>query len=152
MAVFARLVHDLSELRKEGINIEDNTSVKGTVCAIAGDNLGSHCIGGFSENFSTTEHFCRYCRVDRKTFKERVHSKGTPRTAQGYKEGLQALAENPKGPAFGEESDYIYIFNSSEYFHVCQPGLPPCIGHDLFEGVVSAGIALKLINHSHMCN
>ena len=140
IAVFSRLVHDLSELEKEGIDIEGNTSVKGTVCAIAGDNLGSHCIGGFSENFSTTEHFCRYCRVDRKTFKESPHSKGPPRTVQSYTEGLQALAENPKGPAFGVKSDSI--FNSLQYFHVCQPGLPPCLGHDLFEGVVSADVAL----------
>ena len=29
------------------------------------------------------------------------------------------------------------IFNQLQFFHVCNPGLPPCLGHDLFEGVVA---------------
>ncbi len=38
------------------------------------------------------------------------------------------------------------LFNTLTYFHVCQPGLPPCLGHDLFEGIVSYDLALY-INH-----
>ncbi len=30
------------------------------------------------------------------------------------------------------------------YFHVCQPGLPPCLGHDIFEGVASYDLALNI--------
>ncbi len=30
------------------------------------------------------------------------------------------------------------------YFHVCQPGLPPCLGHDIFEGVASYDLALYI--------
>ena len=36
------------------------------------------------------------------------------------------------------------VFNSLLYFHVCQPGLPPCIGHDLFEGIVAYDLAIYL--------
>lgn len=36
------------------------------------------------------------------------------------------------------------VFNSLTFFHVCQPGLPPCIGHDLFEGVVASDLAIYL--------
>lgn len=36
------------------------------------------------------------------------------------------------------------LFNELSYFHVCQPGLPPCIGHDLFEGIVSADLSLYI--------
>lgn len=36
------------------------------------------------------------------------------------------------------------IFNSPKYFHVAQPGLPPCIGHDLFEGVIAVDLAIFL--------
>lgn len=36
------------------------------------------------------------------------------------------------------------IFNELTYFHVCEPGLPPCLGHDLFEGIVSTDLALYL--------
>lgn len=38
------------------------------------------------------------------------------------------------------------VFNTLKYFHVCQPGLPPCLGHDLFEGIASFDLALY-INH-----
>lgn len=34
------------------------------------------------------------------------------------------------------------LFNELSHYHVCQPGLPPCIGHDLFEGIVSYDLAL----------
>lgn len=37
-------------------------------------------------------------------------------------------------------------FNDLSFFHVCQPGLPPCLGHDLCEGVVLYDLAL-VINH-----
>lgn len=36
------------------------------------------------------------------------------------------------------------IFNELTYFHVCHPGLLPCLGHDLFEGIVSTDLALYL--------
>lgn len=34
--------------------------------------------------------------------------------------------------------------NSINYFHVCNPGLPPCIAHDLFEGIVPLDLSLCL--------
>ena len=36
------------------------------------------------------------------------------------------------------------VFNSLSTFHVCTPGLPPCLGHDLFEGVVKHDVKLIL--------
>lgn len=46
----------------------DETVVTGTLYCIAGDNLGSHCIGGFTENFSFYECLCRYCLIFRNQF------------------------------------------------------------------------------------
>ena len=37
-------------------------------------------------------------------------------------------------------------FNSLNFFHVCQPGMPPCIAHNLFEGIISYDVPL-LIKH-----
>ena len=34
------------------------------------------------------------------------------------------------------------IFNQLHFFHFCNPGLPPCLGHDLFEGVVAYDLAI----------
>ncbi|KAK0140164.1 hypothetical protein N1851_022918 [Merluccius polli] len=58
--VFSELLADLKELEENGIVLSDET-VKGTLYYIGGDNLVSHCIGGFTENFSRSQYFCRYC-------------------------------------------------------------------------------------------
>lgn len=36
------------------------------------------------------------------------------------------------------------LFNSLHYFHVSQPGLPFCLGHDLLEGIVSHDVPLVM--------
>lgn len=50
--VFSELLTDLKELEENEIVPLDETVVKGALYCIAGDNLGSHYICGFSENFS----------------------------------------------------------------------------------------------------
>ena len=35
---------------------------------IAGDNLGSHSIAGFTENFSCSQYFYRYCEITQSEF------------------------------------------------------------------------------------
>lgn len=47
--VFSKLLVDLKSLETNGINIDGET-VKGGLYCIAGDNLGSYCVGGFTEN------------------------------------------------------------------------------------------------------
>ena len=34
--------------------------------------------------------------------------------------------------------------NELTYFHVCAPGLPPCLAHDLLEGLVQYDMMLYL--------
>ena len=62
---------------------------KGTLCAIAGDNLGSHNNGGFSENFSRSVHFCRFCDTDHKTFFTYPLAKASARTVESYNGHVQ---------------------------------------------------------------
>ncbi len=69
--VFSTLVSDLKQMEENGIEYGDE-KVKGCVIAITGDNLGSHSIGGFTESFSKSTHFCRYCVIDR-VFSNRSH-------------------------------------------------------------------------------
>uniref|UniRef100_A0A096MAD3 Uncharacterized protein n=1 Tax=Poecilia formosa TaxID=48698 RepID=A0A096MAD3_POEFO len=108
---------------------------------LAGDNLGSHCIGGFSENFSRTQHFCRYCLITRSEFQgEDPNVCGPLRTIERYNSALDELQEEPDI----EGVKFRSIFNSLKYFYVHLPGLPPCLGHDLFEGIVSYDLALYL--------
>ena len=86
----------------------------------------SHAIGGFAENFSTVQYFCRYCLVTEDEFSQNCLAQGLLRTPENYDNHVQNLS------------------TILEYFHVCQPGLPPCLGHDLFEGIVSADLSLYI--------
>lgn len=62
--MFGFLVKDLKVLEVSGITLPDGQMCKGALGAIAGDNLGSHSIGGFAG----TLNFCRYCEIDQQTF------------------------------------------------------------------------------------
>lgn len=55
--VFACLIADLQDVEDSGFHLEDGSNLKASLIAICGDNLGSHCIGGFTENFSSSKHF-----------------------------------------------------------------------------------------------
>ena len=129
--MFGSLVKDLKDLEISGITLPDGKISKGTLCAIAGDNLGSHSIGGFVESFSRTLHFCRYCEIDRHTFLADPLAKGPNRTAQSYQEHVQAQTHNVEASVV-RCVKFDSIFNELAHFHVCQPALP-CLGHDLFE-------------------
>lgn len=37
---------------------------------------------------------------------------------------------------------YNSAFNQLNFYHVCLPGLPPCLGHDVFEGVLAYDLKL----------
>lgn len=141
--VFRALVYDLKKLEEVGVLVDDQY-VQGTLAMIMGDNLGSHGIGGFVENFSSCSHVCRFCLI----LLEQVRTDATlnfycERTPDNYTEACAIVQGNPelghyKGVKFNS------IFNELQYYHVCNPGLPPCLGHDLFEGVVQYDLALFL--------
>ena len=139
--VFGRLVEDLVDLETNGIELLGK-NVKGSVVAITGDNLGSHTIGGFTENFSTSIHFCRFCLIERQDFVADLSQlTGIPRNPENYNADAICAIET------GQQSrgvKFASCFNKLKHFHVCLPGLSPCLGHDLFEGVVSGDVALFL--------
>lgn len=108
---------------------------------IAGDNLGSHGIGGFTENFSHSRYFCRYCEVTREEFQKEPNLCGQQRTTDTYNAAVASLSEESREVKGIKQRS---VFNDLPNFHVCQPGLPPCLGHDIFEGVLSYDLALYL--------
>ncbi|XP_032446174.1 uncharacterized protein LOC116737240 isoform X1 [Xiphophorus hellerii] len=81
--VCSELLMDLRDLEEHGI-IAGEETVKGALFCIAGDNLGSHSIGGFTENFSTSQYFCRYCEITRKYFLNDPNACGPQRTPEAY--------------------------------------------------------------------
>ncbi|XP_034238081.1 uncharacterized protein LOC117643344 [Thrips palmi] len=130
--VFGKIVEELKDLETNGIFVPGYGQIKAGLAFIAGDNLGSHSLGGFYESFSRTRYFCRFCYVDRPTF----HSAGGHyvafplRTKETHQRCLRGQRlETKKGVKFDS------VFNELPYFHVCDPGLPSCCAHDLAEGV-----------------
>lgn len=102
-----------------GVVTSDGIVLKGSLVAIAGDNLGSHSIGGFLENFSRSTYFCRYCEVCRDDFLTNAISCGTKRTAQSYASNLQEQETTATDSVCGIKFDSP--FNQLSHFHVCQP-------------------------------
>ena len=143
--IFAPLLRDLKYLEETGIDLGFAEKIKASVVCITGDNLGSHCIGGFVENFSTAKYMCRYCliSIDDLRNKDIYAVNFEQRTPANYQESV-ALVEASENMPNHKGIKFDSVFNSLSTFHVCTPGLPPCLGHDLFEGVVKHDVKLIL--------
>lgn len=139
--IFSELLQDLKDLEGNGITVGGET-VKGALYFVAGDNLGSHSIGGFTENFSQSQYFCRYCEITRLEFHDDPHVCGPQRNPDNYEAAIGHLQAEGIRDVKGNKVNSV--FNNLETFHVCQPFLSPCLGHDLFEGIVSYDVALFL--------
>ncbi|XP_020562397.2 uncharacterized protein LOC110015774 [Oryzias latipes] len=105
--VFSELMTDLKVLEENGITMADENVVKGTLYCIAGDNLGSHCIGGFTENFSSSLYFCRYCLLTRTTFQGADPTVcGAPRTPDTYRSATEQLKREDVSEVHGIKFRY----------------------------------------------
>ena len=135
--IFHQLLCDLKMLETEGIEC-DGRHIKCQLFSFLGDNLGSHTIGGFSESFSA-EYFCRFCLTTKAEFNDLCYTISDIRTEEKYD---AAVAEVEKLHCMVREIKFRSIFNELEFFHVCKPALPPCLGHDLMEGIVALDMAL----------
>lgn len=144
--VINKITKDLKILESNGINISiklndqnvETQNLKGVLVAVCADNLGSHQIGGFNENFHLNGYFCRYCYIHHAT-NETINMIHQLRTKNSYCDDVNMsymLNESVKGVKFDS------ALNELQNFHVCENGLPPCIAHDLFEGVVDSDLML----------
>jgi hypothetical protein len=149
--VLKPLVNDLQQIEDIGIVIK-NTAVKGSLLFIVGDNLGSHQIGGFTENFSRSLYWCRYCLLKSTKFHVNPLASAESRTPSNYSSALKKINEKKTLQAIQQSNSIVIeqgikknsIFNKLKYYHVCQNGLPPCLGHDMFEGFIRHDVALYL--------
>jgi hypothetical protein len=143
------VMKDLHSLESEGVDLGPQYGVrKVRTMFVLGDNLGSHMIGGFLESFSGN-YFCRFCLATRDCLMcsnegaiQAVQEKFQWRTADKYDRAVKIMHEKNAENFEGVKS--ISVFNSLYEFHVCDPRLPPCLGHDLFEGIVPCDLTLYL--------
>jgi hypothetical protein len=132
------MVAELKHLETVGFTTQ-NLRVRVVLVAIAGDNLGSHALGGFTENFSSVESFCRFCYYTKSKLDEKENCLCERRTITNYTSDLankRAVDSHHNGVKFDS------VFNELAHYHVCDSGLPPCLGHDLFHGAFSFDLQL----------
>lgn len=136
--IFKPIIDELRILENKGVFVKDKMYPL-ILHSILGDNLGSHMVGGFVENFSTTSHCCRFCETGMSEMQTN-YSSSKMRTPESYQKTVESLlpGENMLGVKNNSE------FNKIDNFHVSRPGLPPCIAHDLLEGVVSYDLFLYI--------
>lgn len=141
--VYGKIVEDLQILRSEGIIIGSEI-IKGSLAFVCGDNLGSHALGGFTENFSSVRYMCRFCLISREEFEFSGGAAGSypERTINSYNTALQEL-ENTLDDNY-EGGKFHSVFNKLSNYHICDPGIPPCLGHDLFEGIVAYDLKIYI--------
>jgi len=141
--VYGRIVKDLKVLEERGLKLPDGRFVKVGLVCVTGDNLGSHGLGGFVENFSRALYFCRFCLCDRNTFLgvDGESARFNLRTVASYNHCVH-MASHSKDKKNYKGVKFDSVFNQLNAFHVCQPGLPSCLGHDLAEGLVAYDLFL----------
>ena len=138
--LFRPLLDDLRVLETEGISVNGHENICGSLFAIAGDNLGSNWLGGYITNFSSADYSCRYCESQKNDFTTNNRISRPLRTADSYDTSVNLKANSNQTHVQGIK--FSSPFNSLLYYHVFNPGLPPCIAHDLFEGVVAYDMML----------
>ena len=138
---FQPLLRDLLSLETDGIDIGLGHNIRGSVFALTGDNLGSHWVGGFVTNFSSSVGYsCRYCSAQNLDCTTTRRVAKPLRTTTSYHAAVTVVQTSD---AFHFEGiKFSSPFNQLRYYHVCKPGLPPCVAHDIFEGIAKYDLML----------
>jgi len=141
------LLSDLSFLETNGVYIEAlGASVKGSVTAVIADNLSAHALGGFNESFGPNVGYpCRFCtaHADEIQSVELSVCDFTRRSVEEHNMHINAKKSDPGiNSVFGVKNDCI-LHSYLKSFHAAT-SLPPCLAHDLLEGIVSSDLALSL--------
>ena len=146
-AIFRPLLNSLKVMEHSGSDLDFDNKILGFVLCVLGDNLGSHCVGGFCTNFNAS-YFCRYCIVTESDFSRDCLAIGPIHAESSYS---YAVGKQEKSFTLHfQKVKRNSIFNELTYFHVCAPGLPPCLAHDLLEGIVQWRSVTFQIRHAIM--
>lgn len=141
--VFEHLVAELKKLETTGVKFKNRT-IPVKLSFIVGDNLGSHQVGGFTECFSG-KYFCRFCEITRQEFHSNIVALKALRRKEDVSAAIEQLAATNQQVLSYKGVKFESEFNELEGFHVADPRLPPCLGHDLFEGAVSWDLKAMLL-------
>ena len=139
---------DLEKLETSGIRVvvEGRSIIfRGTLYMVIADNLSAHALGGFFCNFSTINHFCRYCDFSKVMLGNNFKStEFVMCTKEGCQNNVSIIECDPDSASVYGLKSNSYL-DSLTYFHVIN-GLPPDLALDVFEGVAVDVIFHVLIN------
>ncbi|KAJ8665532.1 hypothetical protein QAD02_007194 [Eretmocerus hayati] len=102
-------IADLKKLEKEGIDDK---------------------VQGYCECFPKYVHQCRYCSM---TFEEFLKDPLGIRALRFIEEYAKCVADAKEGGATVKGINFDSPFNEWSEYHVSEPGLSPCIDHDMYE-------------------
>jgi hypothetical protein len=140
--LFRELLTDLKDLEINGITIGSSVYTGGVIAFLA-DNLGAHILGGFTIAFSSKKgYICRFCLLIAEDLQKLPYD-ATIRTPESYSIGVNHINTHPEELSYNGIK-FNCIFNDLLSYHVCSPGLPACLAHDIFEGIVPYDVALIL--------
>ena len=90
-----------------------------------------------------SQYFCRYCIITQSEFQgDDPNLCGPELTTESYKSAVDHLQTENTGSPDVERAKFESVFNYLKYFNVCQPGLPPCLEHNICKGVLSYDVTL----------
>ena len=144
---YQTIINDIGYLETDGIVVEGKL-YKASLFMVCSDNLGAHEFSGHLESFGpNVSYCCRFCLIKGEDLRsnkiesinDESHKKRDP---NDYENALAELEATGKSSVRGIKDRCI--FNAIYNFHCAAPAMAPCVGHDLFEGIVQYDMKLMI--------
>lgn len=134
--IWRLIVSDMKSLEIDGLEIDDNLVVRGTVSHLSADNLGNNVSQGFSAGFNV-EYYCRCCLSSKDecqlVFRDDPRKHRTRDTYAKHIEIVESLEKIDYKETKGVK--FYCALNDLQFFHILDnPSVD--IMHDIFEGTV----------------
>lgn len=144
-AILEQFVHDIKNLETEGISINNDLRLKGTLVQVSFDNLGGNTIFGVVRCF-ISKYYCRICYCEKKICQISTREIANDlRTVDQYNHLMpyvRKLIDSHKKPDFKETlgiTNYC-VLNDLNYFHSIVNRSQDMM-HDIYEGAMSFTLA-----------
>ena len=128
------LIDDVKLLESVGVNILFDGSTHhffATISMVIADNLGAHALGGYYQNFSTVQRFCRFCNRVKDNINDH-NCMDVITTKIAYDARLLEVQNDPSLVSFYGIKEPCCLAEL-KYFHTVD-GFPCDLAHDVFEG------------------
>lgn len=140
------IVSELKILETDGIEIQPNEVLRGSLANVCADNLGANSIFGYSESFNST-YYCRHCELDKETCQAKVQEvKNKVRDKASYEKVMDKLKDSDSTD-LKKTKGYkkMCLLNALGNFHMLDNWCVDVM-HDVCEGAIPF-LLFELFNH-----